>query len=175
MLSGDGDRSGESARDRLRDGGPHAGQPGHRRPADGDHRETAETGIDLPFRSRQSVHLSNVASCSVPMASCSRSVVPASVGTTPSPKASSPRSRPSSSTVPHSRREARCGARSSSSSKCSTIAIGCTPRSVTAPRWSTRQRCFHARGSPRRPKQSVRQAGVSPVEGRKRSASSLQA
>ncbi|RLT42987.1 MAG: hypothetical protein DWI58_05315 [Chloroflexi bacterium] len=60
VLSGDGDRSGQSARGRLRDGGPHAGQPGHRRPADGDHGETAETGVDLPFRPRQPVHLSNV-------------------------------------------------------------------------------------------------------------------
>ena len=51
---------------------------------------------------------------------------------------------------------------SSSSSRCSTIASGCTPRSVTAPPRSTRPRCFHAQGSLRRPKQTVRQTGASP-------------
>ena len=76
-------------------------------------------------------------------------------------RASSPRSRPSSSTAPHGRREALCGVRSSSSSRCSTIADACTPRSATAPLRSTRQRCSHARGSLRRPKQTVRQTGAS--------------
>ena len=60
VLPGDSDRSRQSARGRLRDGGPHASQPGLRRPADGDHGQTAETGVDLPFRPRQSIHLSNI-------------------------------------------------------------------------------------------------------------------
>jgi transposase InsO family protein len=103
------------------------------------------------------------ASCSTATRWCSRSAGRGSAGTTPSPKASSPRSRPSSFTGRRGPHAPPCGTRSSSSSRCSTIAAACTPRSATVHLRSTRQRCSHEQGAlRRRPKQSVRQTGSSP-------------
>src|SRR5450759_933766 len=72
-------------------------------------------------------------------ASCSRSPGPASAGITPWRRASSRPSRRSCSTAASGRRAPLLAGRSSSTSRCSTIASACTPPWATSRRWPTKQ------------------------------------